>query len=684
MTHADFLATWRWLRIPLVLLGLSVLIVVVYHPGLRGPFVFDDFPHIVNSPAIKISSLNSDSLLLAGFSDKSELFQRPLAKKSFALNYYFSGLDPSAFKVTNLSIHLVNAGLVYWFAALLLAQYSAMRNVVVSSEACRWIPAFVAALWALHPIQLTSVLYVVQRMNSLSAFFVLSGLILFIHGRRRVMVNPRNGLLMMSLGWLVGTILGTASKENAVLMPLFVLLIEAAFFNRDGLDKATRHKLRLFHFASLAIFFLAVSWAIASGIVANSYIAREYNLTERLLTESRVLWYYLGLLVLPDLRQLSLFHDDIPLSAGLLTPWTTLPALVSIPLIVLAAILLLKRHPIFGFSVLWFLIGHGMESSVIGLEIAHEHRNYLPSLGLFIGVTIALNHRFRERKYRFIPTMLGILLILAFGGVTHLRSQTWSTEQGIITQTARHHPLSAQAQYMMGELIGERFHDPVRALRHYHKAVEFAPYETGYYVKIAVTAITAGIPVGSNDGTAAPRDIPAVRPVLPAKPVSENEPELNKITDRIVDKLKRNPPSSLTINILRGLARCVDETADDCRLLQPRIINWYRALLENPHLANHVRANFTVYLFNLAINLGDHRLALWSAETAETGDAGNKTYSLMKANAYMLLGQFDKAENILHSLGEASTLDDEIVFNRRQLLFMIQDSREARKTKKHP
>lgn len=684
MMPAGFLVTWPWLRIPLILLALDIVIVAVYQPGLRGPFVFDDSPHIINSPTIKISSLNLENLLIAGFSDKSELFQRPLAKMSFALNYYFSGgLDPFAFKMTNLVIHILNAGLVYWFAALLLAQYTAARTFTTQQNAHRWIPAFTAAFWALHPIQLTSVLYAVQRMNSLSAFFVLVGLILFVYGRQRISINARNGFPMMSIGLLVGMAFGTSSKENAVLLPLFVLLVEMAFFTRAGLDKGTLRKLRLFHFLSLAILFLALSWAIATGIIAKSYIGREYTLTERLLTESRILWYYCSLLILPNLRQLSLFHDDIPLSSGLLTPWTTFPALTSILLIALAALLLVKRYPIFGFSVLWFLIGHSMESSLIGLEIAHEHRNYLPSLGFFVGVTFGLYSKFDgAHKYRAIPTILGAALIVAFGGVTYLRSQTWSNEQDIITQMTYHHPLSAQAQYMMGELKGERFHDAARALRHYQKAAELAPHEVGYYIKIAVTRITAE--AKSGNGTAASQNASADRPTQHSKAGSETGQELNEIISHIANDLKRNPPSSLTINILRSLARCVDETTDDCRLLQPWITNWYRALLENPQIPRHVRANFTVYLFNLATNRGDYRLALWSAETAETHDADNSNYPLMKANAYMLMDQLDKAESILYSFGDGSTLDGETLSNRAQLLSMIRDRRKTKKTRKHP
>jgi hypothetical protein len=530
-------------------------------------------------------------------------------------------------------------------------------------------------------------------MNSMSALFVLAGLIAFMYGRQHLSTNATYGFSVMSAGLLAGLVLGVASKENAALLPLFVALIEVTLFGHDDIDKGVRRRLWLFYVLSAAICLFALIWSIASGIVEKSYLGREYTLAERLLTESRILWHYVGLVLLPDLRKFSLFHDDIPVSSGLLAPWTTLPALASILLIAFAAVLLIKRQPIFGFSVLWFLIGHSMESGLIGLEIAHEHRNYLPSMGLLMGIAYGLCSGFSSFRTRLAPAVLGVALIGALGTVTHLRAQTWSTEEGIITQMVHHHPLSARSQYMMGEFKEKQLRDPVSAILHYQKAAELAPHETGYYIKMAVTATTIRMQEMPDDrapgvavSSSAPQHIALSNLASLVRSQNETRLELNKtITSRIANSLKQDPPSALTVNMLQALARCVDQMTDDCQRLHAEMIGWYRALLENPHLYARVRNDFTIYLFNLGMNRGDYDLALWSAKTSLAYDPGNHSYSLMEANAYVSLNQPDKAEEILTSLNHSSRpLDIETISNRNQLLSIIRTRRDARNTGTNP
>ena len=105
-------------HVTLALIALLVVVTLVYLPGLTGPFVFDDYPNILNNPAIAVDSLNATQLGHAALSNEMGAFGRPLAKLSFALNYYLAGsfADAYWFKATNLFIHLVNTVLVFWLA----------------------------------------------------------------------------------------------------------------------------------------------------------------------------------------------------------------------------------------------------------------------------------------------------------------------------------------------------------------------------------------------------------------------------------------------------------------------------------------------------------------------------------------------------------------------------------------
>jgi hypothetical protein len=126
------------------------------------------------------------------------------------LNHYVAGgfADTLVYKTTNLVIHLVNAILIYWLSFLLLEQLS-KKKLSIPDRMRSWLPGLIAGAWALHPLLLTSVLYVVQRMTSLSALFVLAGLITFVYGRQRVQESGRHGYLLMTLG-----LVGGADKQR--------------------------------------------------------------------------------------------------------------------------------------------------------------------------------------------------------------------------------------------------------------------------------------------------------------------------------------------------------------------------------------------------------------------------------------------------------------------------------------
>ena len=160
---------------------------------------------------------------------------RPVAQLSFALNHYFSGLDPFAFKLTNLAIHLANGVLIFMLALRLFASLS------VSTEQRRALIAagLLATAWLLHPIQLLPVLHVVQRMTSLSAFFLLMALL--CHMRGREVGAPRSAVWLL-LGWGVFWPLSFLSKETGLLFPFFALAWELIVRRAagGGLDRFAR------------------------------------------------------------------------------------------------------------------------------------------------------------------------------------------------------------------------------------------------------------------------------------------------------------------------------------------------------------------------------------------------------------------------------------------------------------
>jgi len=173
--------------------GLLVTCLLIYWPGLGGPFIFDDFNNIVRNNFLRNGITDFTGFVQAIFSTESGPTGRPVAMFTFALNAMFAGgtSNPLPFKLTNLFIHWVNSVLVFIFS------YQLIRAIEVENRAASSPPSLskdnsgpllialaVSLFWAVSPIHLTSVLYVVQRMASLSTTFVLISLTSYLYGRR--------------------------------------------------------------------------------------------------------------------------------------------------------------------------------------------------------------------------------------------------------------------------------------------------------------------------------------------------------------------------------------------------------------------------------------------------------------------------------------------------------------------
>lgn len=480
------------------LLALILLGGAVYLPGASGPWIFDDFGNIVHNDYLKVTRLDTSTLYHAAFSLQAGPLQRPLPMLSFALNYYFSGGfgDTTPYKLTNVAIHVTNGLLVFWLALLVLRQLAPAetRNRAAGGlDEVTVLAALIALWWVVHPLQLTSVLYVVQRMTSLSALFVLCGLIGYFHGRLTWNAGQRRRGTAIVVASLVGFgAAGMLSKENAIALPLFAVVIDATVFGAlppwarlAGLPRRTR----------------AVLWSAAAGVVlvltalaafyfSSRYGARDFTLSERLLTEARVLFFYLALLLFPRIDWFGSQHDDITLSHSLVQPWTTLPAVAALLVLVALALRVRRSVPILSLAILWFLAGHLLESTFIPLEIAHEHRNYLPILGPMLAIGAGAAWAAREYRSR-LPLLMLTLLIAVSAGITAIRAGQWANRNSYTRFEALHHPSSPRAQAGLASLLAAKG-DYAGATAGMARAAELDPDEPGYPINRAIVISWSG------------------------------------------------------------------------------------------------------------------------------------------------------------------------------------------------
>ena len=420
----------------LYLAALVVVTALAYYPGLSGSFLFDDQTNILLNPTLSLFDGTFSSLLAASGNSLASPLGRPVSMASFALNLHFFGAAPFSFKIANLLIHLLNGVLVFILMQQLWPRLAKDNN---ASLAAVWI----AAAWLLHPINLTPVLFIVQRMTSLSAFFSLAALILYLHGRK---TGGGKGSVLIAAGLLLCWPVAILSKETAILLPLFIFLCE--WLALGGLRRVPASARRLLPIIALVVLVgvLVAQW----GVLTAGYRVRDFGLLERLMTEARVLWFYILQLLLPWPDLFALHHDDFQISRGLLSPASTLMALAGWISLLALAICRRKQNPLLTFGLLWFIAAHTLESTLLPLEIVYEHRNYLASIGILIclaGMLFAPNAPVRGLRGQATRLTLAAGFVIFCGLITGLRAQQWGDEFRRTMIEAVTHPNSMRANY---------------------------------------------------------------------------------------------------------------------------------------------------------------------------------------------------------------------------------------------
>jgi len=431
-----------WRFAPIVLLA---AIVLVYWVGLGGGYAFDDYPNIVDNKALHVASSQWSDWSAAIFSSPATDLQRPLAMLSFAINYAATGLDPWWMKFTNLLIHCLNTLLVFGLVRQLVAlagergkQPHRRRDLVA---------LLVAAAWALNPINLMGVLFIVQRMESLCHVFVFAGLWAYLAGRRRQLRAAPGGMPLVLAGLVGGTALGVLAKESAVLLPVYALAIEIFLLRfKVAQDRASK---ALWGIYVVVLFLPAVvgcAWLFPKILVPEAWAVRDFSLADRLMTEARVVMDYVRWTCIPQLGELTLYHDDYPISRGLWQPPSTALCIVAIAVLALAGWFVRQHRPLVSLGLFWFLGAQLLTATVIPLELVFEHRNYFASLGLMLAIGDLLLTAPAPR-WRNTAGFAFLCLLGTYAFMTHLRAREWSDPLRFAISEAAKHPQSPRATY---------------------------------------------------------------------------------------------------------------------------------------------------------------------------------------------------------------------------------------------
>lgn len=650
----------------LILVIALAITAIVYWPGLQGAFLFDDYPNIVDNPAVQPHDASLPSLVRAALASPASDFKRPLASLSFAANYLATGLDPYWMKLTNLVIHLLNGLLVFLLANALL------RSTPSNQNSCTGIvAAVVAGAWLLLPINLTAVLYIVQRMESLANLFVLLGLLGYVVGRRRMLGLTSYATSIFSqariggAGWeertspsirdflfcllsvSIPTAVGVLAKETAVMLPLYALLIEWALFRfrrpqeSSIPPQASNAETQRRDFRIIGLFLLVLIVPMLLGLARllpgilkpETWATRDFTLGTRLLSEARIVVDYIGWTLIPTPRALSFYHDDFRISTGLLTPWTTLTSITALVALIASIPWLRQHHPLAALGIALFLGCQLLTGTILPLELIYEHRNYFASFGLLLAIVPLLAVP-RGQPFALPRHVLLAGLLLCWTALTAMTAHAWGNPLRLAKDLASRAPQSARAQYELGRTyIIYSHYDPASPFTR----LAYAPLEK-----------SAALPNSS---------------ILPEQALifmnsRMKLPLKDAWWDSMITKLQARRPGVQDESSLGALTQCAQEGR--CDLPRQCMMNAFMAALAHSDPSARLLATYGDYAWNV---LEDHALGERMTEEAVKTSPYEPAYQITLIRMLAAQGRMDEAHQAIQQLKKLNVggrLDEEL------------------------
>jgi len=316
----------------------------------------------------------------------------------------------------------------------------------------------------------------------MAAMFYILGLYCFVKARLEPIKKYRcTFFLCCGLSFL----LGLGSKENAATLPIALVLVEVIFFQNLN-DQRTQKKCFAGLIAVAITIFITGTLLFFNGNLSSLLKGSSFRLfspIERLMTEPRIVVFYLSQIFYPVISRYSIEHDFV-ISTSLFTPWTTLPAILMVLSLIGIGLSQLRKRPILSFAILFFFLNHLIESSIIPLELVFEHRNYLPSCFLFLPIAVGFKrlldyYQQRNKRIGFMLVSFVTILIMLLGSATYIRNRVWATERSLWEDAAKKAPGSNRPLHNLAWAYYERIGDYDPALRLYEEALKRRMNNTG-------------------------------------------------------------------------------------------------------------------------------------------------------------------------------------------------------------
>jgi tetratricopeptide (TPR) repeat protein len=476
-------------HLPLLIIIASILI--AYSNSLNGTWAMDDV--VANKPV--------------GIHDIQDLLSfRKVTSSTFLLNQAIAPFNPASFRLTNIAIHILNTLLVY---ILTLKTFTlSIRTSDPESDKRRdpghkpahfahhaLYGAFISStLFALHPININAVAYIVQRMASLATLFVLLALLSYIAAH--LSKNLYKTVIYYALSG-ISVVLGIFSKENAVMAIPLLFLYDYIFLSAFSKQKRRKMIIAVVVIGLLSFSFTTFFLKLHSKVFEivgfflhpnqplpwKDWMSIDVSWTalEHIFSAFRVLVRYLFLLFFPLPRFLVFDWWGFPVSHGITDPITTLPSMILVISLVVFSLLKLKRYPFISFGILWYFLAISLESFLaVGTDLYYEHRNYLPFTGLSIGIASQGIVFFKDRINNRTAWISVTIICLTLGSLTFARNFVWKDSVTLWGDTLKKNPSNLRAIMAMGN-ASWKINDMKSAERYYREAVRISSNDRKLY-----------------------------------------------------------------------------------------------------------------------------------------------------------------------------------------------------------
>ena len=406
--------------------AIAVLAAVSYVPALSGGFVWDDVIFAEEPVIHAVSGLKS--IWLAPADIRNEGHYWPLVYTSFWLEHKLWGLRPGGYHAVNIILHLVNC-LLLWRLLVRLGVAGA---------------AVVAAVFAVHPVHVESVAWIIERKDVLSALFYLAAVQVWI----RFVEQPRPARYALALGLFVA---GLLCKSVVVTLPVALVIWH---WWRSGRVTAVE----LLRLAPMAAVGLGITLADLWYYQSREPLELGYSLAERVLIAGRALWFYAGKLLWP--AELAVIYPLWEIEAGDLRGWGYVVGAVA-----LAAVLWLwrgriGRGPLAG--ALYYAVTLGpvlgfVEYGYMQFSFVADRFQYLAGIGVLavlIGGAAQVVGKLPQVWQRG-ALGLAAVAVVALGALTWRQAGVYRDEITLFSHVVAHNPGARDAHLNLGSALFE-------------------------------------------------------------------------------------------------------------------------------------------------------------------------------------------------------------------------------------